>query len=80
MNSKIDNELETFVERYTAIESAIAELREDRKILISDLKERYDITPKVLRKAIRVAKIRTDMAEDITEFDHIVDQLEGVIK
>ena len=29
---KIDNALETFVERYTAIESAIAELREDRKI------------------------------------------------
>tara|TARA_B100001250_G_scaffold87203_1_gene72123 strand:- start:250 stop:489 length:240 start_codon:yes stop_codon:yes gene_type:complete len=78
--NKINNELETFVERYTAIESAIDELREDRKILISDLKEKYNITPKLLRRAIRVAKIRTDVGEDITEFDNIVDQLEGVIK
>tara|TARA_B100001250_G_C19595872_1_gene698404 strand:- start:207 stop:443 length:237 start_codon:yes stop_codon:yes gene_type:complete len=77
---KIDNELAAFAERYTAIESAIEELREDRKILISDLKEKYNITPKLLRKAIRVAKIRTGVAEDITEFDNIVDQLEGVIK
>ena len=77
---KVDNELKSFVERYTAIESAIDELREDRKALIIDLKEKHDITPKLLRRAIRVAKIRTDVGDDITEFDHIVDQLEGVIK
>jgi len=78
--NKINNELETFVERYTAIESAIDELREERKTLITDLKERHNITPKLLRRAIRVAKIRTDVGEDITEFDNIVDQLEGAIK
>ena len=77
---KVDNELKSFVERYTAIESAIDELREDRKALIIDLKEKHNITPKLLRRAIRVAKIRTDVGDDITEFDHIVDQLEGVIK
>ena len=77
---KKDSELKTFVERYTSIERAINELREDRKALIVDLKEKHNITPKLLRRAIRVAKIRTDVAEDITEFDHIVDQLEGVIK
>jgi len=77
---KVDNELKAFVERYTAIESAIDELREDRKALITDLKEKHNITPKLLRRAIRVAKIRTDVGDDITEFDHIVDQLEGVIK
>jgi len=77
--NKINNELETFVERYTAIESAIKELREDRKILIGDLKEHHGISPKVLRKAIRIAKIRTEMIDDITELDQIVDQLEGVI-
>jgi len=77
---KTANELEAFVERYTAIESAINELREDRKALITDLKEKHNITPKLLRRAIRVAKIRTDVGDDITEFDNIVDQLEGVIK
>jgi len=77
---KTANELEAFVEKYTAIESAIDELREDRKALIADLKEKHNITPKLLRRAIRVAKIRTDVGDDITEFDHIVDQLEGVIK
>tara|TARA_Y100001970_G_scaffold206156_1_gene251066 strand:+ start:523 stop:759 length:237 start_codon:yes stop_codon:yes gene_type:complete len=77
---KVDNELKSFVERYTAIESAIDELRKDRKALITDLKEKHNITPKLLRRAIRVAKIRTDVGDDITEFDHIVDQLEGVIK
>ncbi len=77
---KVDNELKSFVERYTAIERAIDELREDRKALITDLKEKHNITPKLLRRAIRVAKIRTDVGDDITEFDHIVDQLEGVIK
>ena len=77
---KVDNELKSFVERYTAIERAIDELREDRKALITDLKEKHNITPKLLRRAIRVAKIRTDVGDDITEFDHIIDQLEGVIK
>jgi len=77
---KTGNELETFVERYTSIESAIEELREERKSLITELKEKHNITPKLLRRAIRVAKIRTDVGDDITEFDHIVDQLEGVIK
>ena len=77
---KVENELKSFVERYTAIERAIDELREDRKALITDLKEKHSITPNLLRRAIRVAKIRTDVGDDITEFDHIVDQLEGVIK
>ena len=77
---KPNHQLKAFVERYTAIESAIDELREDRKALIADLKEKHNITPKLLRRAIRVAKIRTDVGDDITEFDNIVDQLEGVIK
>ncbi len=75
-----DSQLATFVERYKALEDEIKLLQEDKKTLILDLKEHHGITPKVLRKAIRVAKIRTDMAQDITEFDQIVDQLEGVIK
>ena len=55
-------------------------LQEDKKALILDLKENHGITPSVLRKAIRVAKIRTDMGDDITQFDHLVDQMEGTIK
>ena len=55
-----DNNLAIFIERYKALEEEIKLLQEDKKTLILDLKERHDITPKVLRKAIRVAKIRTD--------------------
>lgn len=75
-----DHQLAAFVQRYKALEEEIKLLQEDKKTLILDLKEQHGITPKVLRKAIRVAKIRTDIGDDIIQFDHLVDQMEGVIK
>lgn len=75
-----NNQLDTFIERYKQIENEIKMLQEDKKALIMDLKENHGVTPSVLRKAIRVAKIRTDIGDDITQFDHLVDQMEGVIK
>jgi hypothetical protein len=54
-------------------------LQEDKKNLIDDLKEKHGISPKVIRKAIQVAKIRTAMGDEITQLDNIVEQLEGSI-
>lgn len=71
--------LKTFVDNYKAIETEIKLLQEDKKALIDDLKENHGIEPKVIRKAIQVAKIRTGMGDDIIQLDEIVDQLEGTI-
>ena len=79
-DNNTNNQLDTFIERYKELENEIKMLQEDKKALILDLKENHGITPSVLRKAIRVAKIRTDMGDDITQFDHLVDQMEGTIK
>ena len=74
------NQLDTFIENYKQLEDEIKMLQQDKKALIEDLKENHGITPSILRKAIRVAKIRTDVGDDITQFDHLVDQMEGAIK
>ena len=73
-------QLDTFIERYRQIENEIKMLQEDKKALIEDLKANHGVKPAILRKAIRVAKIRTDLGDDVTQFDHLVDQMEGVIK
>lgn len=68
-----------FIDRYKAIESEIKMLQEDKKALLDDLKDNQGIEPKVIRKAIQVAKIRTGMADNIMQLDEIVDQIEGSI-
>ena len=73
-------QLEAFIEKYKAFETEIKIIQEDKKLLINDLKDNHGITPSVIRKAIRVAKIRTEIGDELTQFDELVDQLEGVIK
>ena len=73
------DELKNFIDKYKAIETEIKLLQEDKKNLIDDLKENHGISPKVIRKAIQVAKIRTQMGDEITQLDDIVEQLEGSI-
>lgn len=80
MSDNNTTQLDTFIERYRQIENEIKMLQEDKKALIEDLKENHGVKPQILRKAIRVAKIRTDLGDDVTQFDHLVDQMEGVIK
>lgn len=77
--TQMNQELKNFIEKYKTIESEIKMLQEDKKNLIEDLKENHGISPKVIRKAIQVAKIRTGMGDDIVQLDEIVDQLEGAI-
>ena len=73
------DELKTFIDKYKTLENEIKMLQEDKKHLIEDLKENHGISPKVIRKAIQVAKIRTQMGDEITQLDSIVEQLEGSI-
>ena len=80
MSDNNTTQLDTFIERYRQIENEIKMLQEDKKALIEDLKENHGVKSQILRKAIRVAKIRTDLGDDVTQFDHLVDQMEGVIK
>ena len=73
------DELKNFIDKYKAIEEEIKRLQEDKKDLIDDLKEHHGIEPKVIRKAIQVAKIRTQLGDNIVQLDNIVEQLEGSI-
>ena len=75
----MQEELKQFIDKYKTIEAEIKLLQEDKKDLIDDLKENHGISPKVIRKAIQVAKIRTQMGDEITQLDNIVEQLEGSI-
>tara|TARA_B100002019_G_scaffold256863_1_gene240569 strand:- start:21580 stop:21825 length:246 start_codon:yes stop_codon:yes gene_type:complete len=78
-DQKTNVALKNFIEKYKTIEAEIKLLQEDKKALIDDLKENQGIEPKVIRKAIQVAKIRTGMGDNIIQLDQIVDQLEGTI-
>jgi len=73
------DELKNFIDKYKAIEEEIKLLQEDKKNLIDDLKDQHGIEPKVIRKAIQVAKIRTQLGDNIVQLDNIVEQLEGSI-
>ena len=75
----LSDELKTFIDKYRTLENEIKMLQEDKKILIEDLKENHGISPKVIRKAIQVAKIRTAMGDELVQLDNIVEQLEGSI-
>ncbi len=74
------DELKNFIDKYKAIEEEVKLLQEDKKNLIEDLKDQHGISPKVIRKAIQVAKIRTQLGDEIVQLDNIVEQLEGAIK
>ncbi len=78
-DQKTNVALKNFIDKYKTIEAEIKLLQEDKKALIDDLKENQGIEPKVIRKAIQVAKIRTGMGDNIIQLDKIVDQLEGTI-
>jgi uncharacterized protein (UPF0335 family) len=76
--STSDN-IANFIDRYRTIENEIKLLQEDKKDLINDLKDNHGIEPKVIRKAIQIAKIRTSMGSSIVQVDQIVEQIEGSI-
>lgn len=75
----MSDEIIRFIEKYKALENEIKMLQDDKKILIDELKDNYGIEPKIIKKAIQVAKIRTSLGDGTIQLDQIVEQIEGSI-
>ena len=71
----VSDDLRDFLNRYLAIENQMELLKEDRKNLFDDYKEK--VKPSVIREAIRQARLRTKMGDDVAELDNLVAQLDG---
>jgi len=62
-------------ERYCQIENEIKLLRDDKKQLLGEFKDRVD--PKAFRAALRSAKIKANLkAEEIQDFDQALTFIE----
>lgn len=73
----MDNDLKQFIERWMTIENELSVLKEDKKILFDEYKEKFK--PTVIREAIRQAKLRTRMGDDVAILDDLVAALDGKI-
>tara|TARA_B100002019_G_scaffold115378_1_gene99249 strand:+ start:319 stop:543 length:225 start_codon:yes stop_codon:yes gene_type:complete len=74
----MDNDLKQFIERWMTIENELSILKEDKKILLDEYKEKFK--PTVIREAIRQAKLRTRMGDDVAILDDLVAALDGKIQ
>ena len=73
----MDNDLKQFIERWMTIENELSVLKEDKKILLDEYKEKFK--PTVIREAIRQSKLRTRMGDDVAILDDLVAALDGKI-
>jgi hypothetical protein len=64
-----------FIEQLTRIESEMQLLQEDRKTLIDDYKEKINM--KALMAAIRIAKIRAKLGENVNDCDVYLNEVDG---
>lgn len=71
----VSDDLKEFLNRYLAIENQLELLKEDKKNLFDDFKEK--VKPAVIREAIRQARLRTRLGDDVAELDNLVAQLDG---
>jgi|TARA_Y100000310_G_C20644090_1_gene795613 uncharacterized protein (UPF0335 family) len=60
-----------FLENYLRVENEIKLLQEEKKLLFEDVKDR--ISPKALKAAIQIAKIRAKLGDSEIELDDIFD-------
>jgi len=65
-----------FVEKYTNIENERKLLGEDRKLLISDYKDKLDV--KAVQAAMRIVKMRASLDISDTEFDNMLLALDRI--
>ncbi len=72
-----NEDLNKFVERFLMIENELSVLREDKKLLFDEYKEKFK--PAVIREAIRQAKLRAKLGDDVAELDELVEKLDGKI-
>ena len=73
----MDNDLKTFIERWQTIENELSVLKEDKKLLFDEYKEKFK--PAVIREAIRQAKLRTRLGDEVVVLDDLVAALDGKI-
>jgi hypothetical protein len=71
----VSDDLREFMNRYLAIENQLELLKEDKKNLFDDFKEK--VKPSVIREAIRQARLRSKLGDDVAELDNLVEQLDG---
>jgi uncharacterized protein (UPF0335 family) len=64
-----------FIEKLTSIESELQLLKDDRKELLDEYKDR--INTKALLAAIRIAKIRAKLGDDVADCDSYLDEVDG---
>jgi uncharacterized protein (UPF0335 family) len=64
-----------FIEQLTRIENEMQLLQEDRKTLIDDYKEKINM--KALMAAIRIAKIRSKLGENVNDCDVYLNEVDG---
>lgn len=64
-----------FIEELTRIESEIRLLQDDRKALIDDYKDKINM--KALMAAIKIAKIRAKLGDDVGDCDTYLDEVDG---
>ena len=72
--SDTDTILEEFIEKLLSIEKEKALLVEDRKILVSDYRDKLDV--KTVQAAIRIAKIKSKLESSDEEIENIVNVAE----
>jgi len=68
-------DLKKFIERYLAIENELTCLKEDKKLLFDEYKDVFK--PLIIREAIRQAKLRAKMGDDVCQLDDLVTALDG---
>jgi uncharacterized protein (UPF0335 family) len=72
-----NSDLKKFIERYLTIESELRLLKEDKKELFEEYKEKFK--PTVIREAIRQSKLRSRLGDDVAQLDSLVEELDGKI-
>ena len=72
-----NNNLKKFIERYLTIESELELLKADKKELFEEYKENFK--PPVIREAIRQAKLRYRLGDEVAQLDSLVEELDGKI-
>ena len=71
----MDADLRKFIERWQTIENELDVLREDKKLLLDEYKEKFK--PAMIREAIRQAKLRTRLGDDGVQRDDLGAALDG---
>ena len=71
------NTVTEFIEQLTRIENEARLLADDRKSLIEDYKEKINI--KAMMAAIRIAKIRSKLGENVEDCDQYLEEVDGKV-